>query len=97
MNRYVWEQNDRLRFLPARFLLKASLILFVAPLGWMQESIKTNNASVDTLRLGQQVCTCQMSVNSFFERELALLVALQGESIWKGGCCCCWGDINLRR
>ena len=50
MNRYVWEQNDRLRFLPARFLLKASLILFVAPLGWMQKSIKTNNASVDTLR-----------------------------------------------
>ena len=31
----------------------------------------------------------------FFERELALLVALQGESIWKG--CCCWGDIKLRR
>ena len=27
-----------------------------------------------------------------FERELALLVALQGESSWKG----CWGDIELR-
>ena len=31
-----------------------------------------------------------------FERELALLVAFQGESIWKGGGGC-WGDINLRR
>ena len=27
-----------------------------------------------------------------FERELALLVALQGESIWKG--CSGWGDVH---
>ena len=26
------------------------------------------------------------SMDAFFERELALLVALQGESIWKGDC-----------
>ena len=36
-------------------------------------------------------------VIEIFEHELALLVALQGESIWKGGCCCSWGDIKLRR
>ena len=30
--------------------------------------------------------------NLLFERELALLVALQGESSWKGA----WGDIKLR-
>ena len=34
-------------------------------------------------------CVCEQ----FFERELALLVALQGESSWKG----CWGDIKTRR
>ena len=33
-----------------------------------------------------------MLADSLFERELALLVALKGESIWKGGH---WGNIKL--
>ena len=38
----------------------------------------------------------ELNWECIFERQLALLVALQGESIWKGGGGC-WGDINLRR
>ena len=36
-----------------------------------------------------------IKIIDFFEGELALLVALQGASIWKGGWS--WGDIKLRR
>ena len=34
---------------------------------------------------------CQ-TITKLFERELALLVALQGESSWKGG----WGDVHWK-
>ena len=33
----------------------------------------------------QQLVCVQFVIFPLFERELALLVALQGESIWKGG------------
>ena len=39
----------------------------------------------------QQVRKNKSGVNYIFQCELALLVALQGESIWKGG-----GDVHWR-
>ena len=40
--------------------------------------------SLDAFALAASICIIRR-LHPNFERELALLVALQGESIWKGG------------
>ena len=73
VNPHRWTQNSRL----------LSLFRDIKILGISLARLTARNISSTTKKLMQMSFILYM--NSVFERELALLVALQGESSWKGG------------